>query len=212
MALSALAIAGIIGAAKLVVGGALVAKDTNYDSAEKLRVQELRDIREADGLGLTEREKQLLYQRQQDRASALTQQTKQRQDRALAGATELGAGVGFDVGMGEQRAAASQQADITRSVEAADLQRAQEMEDEYWARLANRAEVSNRKLGTILSMAGVQAQGLTDVAMARETTEGRQALSSNLSSKYNLSSAESDELLNMARENPEILNYISALG
>ena len=139
--------AGAVIGAGLGAIPALVTRDEN-----ERRLRELRRMQEMGTLGLTEAEKQAIYGSQQ---SALQGQLQQAQSQIrAAGAAGMAGGAGAEqlrqLQLGEQQARAM--AESARQVEAQDLLRQRELEDEIQQRIAVQSLAEQERLQASMSI------------------------------------------------------------
>ena len=184
---------------------------TDAEKENERRLKELQRMQELGTLGLTEAEKQQLYTSQQG-AAANQMRAAQSQIRS-AGAALGGSGAGTEALRQAQLAEgmAATEANISRGVEAQNLQRKRELEDEIQARIAAESQAKQQRLAAIT---GIASTGLeTGIAkyQQEQTIQGQAPSATEvaaLAKMYGVDEATAAGLVSFLGRNPEAATSI----
>lgn len=145
---------------------------TDAEKENERRLKELKRMQEMGTLGLTEAEKQSLFTGAQGAAAGQMRQA-QAGIRA-AGAAGMASGAGTEALRQSQlaEAQARQQAEISREVEAQDLQRKRELEDEIQARIAAQSQIQQERRAAGAGIASAAFQGGAERYALESTIQG----------------------------------------
>lgn len=146
----------IIGAGLDLVGGALGAipamVPTAYDKSNRQRIKELQRMSELDALGLTEEERQALFNAYARTAQAGREAAQAQTEAAAQAFSSAGTGQALKQAQLGQEAQARTEADIQARVLAADQARAQALAQELEDRLAYRAQRQKEQISAATSL------------------------------------------------------------
>lgn len=188
-----------------------------YDREEKRRLEELRRKQDIGALGLTQKELDILTNaansQQQAQLQSLEAARKQQMTAAGAGAGEAlkaaTATEGASRQVGEQTRQKIEEMDVTRRRE-----QERELEDEYWARVANKAEAKRARVKTGLGATDNFIKFINDTVQTKATMEGNAPTKRQVAAwggKFGLSEEESSILLQKLIDNPEMLTTLQQL-
>jgi len=142
-----------------------------YDKAEKARLEDLQRRMEEGTLGLTQEEKDTLDSelRQKDIATERALETRRGQQLATG---ILGGGQALALSQGQEESSRRVAQDRALELQALDIERGREQEEEYWAREANQSERFKEKIGAVLGVSADAADKAEEVASVKNTLEG----------------------------------------
>lgn len=191
----------------------LVVSDAEKEN--KRRIAELKALQEQGILGLTEAEKQSLYNSGTNQIQGQLRQAGQVARQAGAAGMATGAGTELlrqDAAAGTQAQLA---ANVAQGVEAQNLARKRELQDELTSRQQAASQMKTDRLTALTSvLTGSLAAG-TEAVGKEQTYQGRQVSPSEISIAAKALGSTNEEaaaFLKDAAANPEYLQYLTLLG
>ena len=180
----------------------------------KRRLEELQRMQELGTLGLTEEEKQSIFGAQQAQIQGQLK-AAQAASKAAGAAGMQGAGAAQLQAAQAAETQAALVAGAQRGLEAANIQRKRELEDEIQARIAAKAEKSQERAAAIsrIGSAGLQA-GMESFALEK-TIQGRMPTPAEIqgfASVNNITPAEAEGYLSYYARNPDSALYTRLIG
>ncbi len=146
----------LIGAGLDLVSGTLNAIPqmvvTDYDKSNKKRLKELQRMSELDALGLTEEEKQVLYNAYEQTAQAGRESLAGQQEAAAQAFSANASGQALKAAQLGQEQQAKTSADIQARVTASDQARAQALQQELEDRLSYKAQRTQQQVAAATSL------------------------------------------------------------
>lgn len=184
---------------------------TDAEKENERRLKELQRQQEMGTLGLTEAEKQQLFTTAQGQAAGQMRQA-QTGIRA-AGAALGGSGAGTEALRQAQLAEGMSaiQAGISQNVEAQNLQRKRELEDEIQARIAAKSEAENARLAAATGIAATGVQSFSERLAQEQTIQGKAPSASELtavSKLYGVDETTAAGLIEFLGRNPDAAKSI----
>ena len=199
-------------------GAAIEAIPTLLPTAQtrenKRRLEELQRMQEMGTLGLTEEEKQSIFGSQQAQIQGALQ-ASQAQARAAGAAGMQGAGAAQLQAAKAAETQANLVAQAQRGLEAANIQRKRELEQEIQARIAAKAEKSQEraaalaKIGSVGFEAGMEELGLS--SMTGGTRIGSSEIS-NAAKELGMSEEAVADMLRKILESGDLQSYTNLVG
>jgi len=169
------ALAAVLGAAELAAksaAGLSVLAPNEYDRAEKKRLADLKRRQEIGALGLSQGEEDQLYDEFQAQQSVQQEALAQARRQQLGSAIGFGGGEALGASIASEEASRRLGAEQVRAVQAQDIARAREEEDEMWAREANASERRQEKVQAILGAGLTATEGISGMVSQKNTLEG----------------------------------------
>ena len=166
------AYSALISAGLDLLGGTLQAIPqmvvTDYDKSNRKRLKELQRMSELDALGLTEEEKQVLYNAYEQTAQAGRESLAGQQEAAAQAFSANASGQALKAAQLGQEQQAKTSADIQARVTAADQARAQALQQELEDRLAYKAQRTQQQVAAATSLLmPLVSSGKETTALAR---------------------------------------------
>lgn len=166
------AYSALISAGLDLIGGTLQAIPqmvvTDYDKSNRKRLKELQRMSELDALGLTEEEKQVLYNAYEQTAQAGRESLAGQQEAAAQAFSANASGQALKAAQLGQEQQAKTSADIQARVTAADQARAQALQQELEDRLAYKAQRTQQQVAAATSLLmPLVSSGKETTALAR---------------------------------------------
>ena len=192
---------------------ALIKTDAEKENARRLK--ELQRMREIGTLGLTDAEKQSLYGAQQSQISNQLQQGQQVARQAGASGMATGAGQEQLRAAQSAEANASLAAGAARNVEAQNLQRKRELEEETQSRIAAKSQYEQERLQAGLSIATAGLAGGMERFGLEQTIQGKKPSTleiKSMSQMYGIPEDQASGFLSFFSQRPEMVQYMSLLG
>ena len=190
--------------------------ETDAEKENKRRLAQLKKMQEAGTLGLTEAEKQQLYTSAQGAAAGQMRQAQT--DIRAAGAALGGGGAGTEALRQAQLAAGmtAVEANISQNVEAQNLQRKRELEDEIQGRIAAKSETDQARVATAAGLAATGVQAFSERLAQEQTIQGKAPSKSEITAVaklYGVDETVAGGLIEFLGRNPDaaksIGNYLS---
>jgi hypothetical protein len=206
-------------AAGSMVGGALEAIPslikTDAEKENEKRLAALRRQQEMGTLGLTEAEKQSMYTAGTNQIGNRLQQA-QAQSRAV-GAAGMGTGAGAAQLQQAQlaEAQANLAAGVSQGVEAKNLERKRELEEEMQGRIATDSEYNQKRLQAGLGILSGGLAGGIESYKQEQTIQGRKPTAGEITAManhLNLSTDDAAGLMSYIGNNPDAAKYLEILG
>jgi hypothetical protein len=180
----------------------------------KRRLEELQKMQELGTLGLTEEEKQSIFGSQQAQIQGALQ-SSQAQARAAGAAGMQGAGAAQLQAAKAAETQANLVAQAQRGLEAANIQRKRELEQEIQARIAAKAEKSQERAAAIakIGSAGFEA-GMEELGLSSITGGSRIGSSeiSNAAKELGMSEEAVSDMLRKILESGDLQSYTNLVG
>lgn len=189
---------------------------TDAEKENERRLAQLRRQQEMGTLGLTEAEKSALFGSQQAQVQGQLRQA-QAGIRA-AGAAGMGSGAGTAALQQAQLAdvQAGQMAQVSRNVDAENLKRKRELEEEVQARIAAKSEAEQARLAAITGIAAAGVQSGMERYTLEQTIQGKKPSPNEIAAvqkMYGLSSPEeASGFVEFMSRNPQAATYAALLG
>lgn len=209
--------AGLAGAAAGTLAALPQLIPSYAEKANKKALEELQRKQDLGMLGLTEAEKQSLYNPATSQIAGRLREGGQiaRQ----AGAAGMQTGAGSDLLRQTQAAeqGAAEAANVAMNVEAQNLARKREMEGDLSAREAQANEYKQQRLNSIVSILTGAGTAATEAAQQSTTERGAPIASAGpevkaISAKLGISDEESAKFLDFLGRNPDAAPYATLLG
>jgi hypothetical protein len=190
--------------------------ETDAEKENKRRLAQLKRMQEAGTLGLTEAEKQQLYTSAQGAAAGQMRQAQT--DIRAAGAALGGSGAGTEALRQAQLAEGmtAVEANISQNVEAQNLQRKRELEDEIQGRIAAKSETDQARVATAAGIVATGVQSFSERLAQEQTIQGKAPSASELTAVaklYGVDESTAGGLIEFLGRNPDaaksIGNYLS---
>ena len=206
-------------AAGSMVGGALEAIPslikTDAEKENEKRLAALRRQQEMGTLGLTEAEKQSMYTAGTNQIGNRLQQA-QAQSRAV-GAAGMGTGAGAAQLQQAQlaEAQANLAAGVSQGVEAKNLERKRELEEEMQSRIATDSEYNQKRLQAGLGILSGGLAGGIESYKQEQTIQGKKPTAGEVSAMahhLNISTDDAAGLMSYIGNNPDAAKYLEILG
>lgn len=183
---------------------ALIKTDAEKENEKRLKA--LQRMQEMGTLGLTEDEKQQLYTQQQG-AAAKSLRAAQTQIRS-ASATSAAAGAGAEAlrAAQQQEAMAGLEAGISRDIEARDLARKRELEQEIQTRTAAESQAQQQRVAALTGIATTGVDTFLTRYQQEKTIQGQKPTASEISAfakMYGVEDVEAEAMLSFIGKNPE---------
>jgi hypothetical protein len=192
---------------------ALVKTDAEKENAKRLA--QLKRMQEMGTLGLSEAEKQSLYGAGQSQIANQLQQGQQvaRQ----AGAAGMATGAGQEQLRAAQAAEANANlaAGVARNVEAQNLERKRQLEEEEQSRIAAKAQYEQQRLQAGLSIATAGLAGGMERYGLEQTIQGKKPSTleiQSMSRMYGIPEDQAEGFLSFFSQRPEMVQYMSLIG
>jgi hypothetical protein len=164
----------LIGAGLDLIGGTLQSipqmVPTAYDKNNKKRLKELQRMSELDALGLTEEEKQVLYNAYEQTAQAGRESLAGQQEAAAQAFSANASGQALKAAQLGQEQQAKTSADIQARITAADQARATALQQELEDRLAYKAQRTQQQVAAVTSLLMPLVSGAKEGAALDRTT------------------------------------------
>jgi len=184
---------------------------TDAEKENKRRLAELQRMQEVGSLGLTDAEKQQLYTSAQGAAAGQMRQ-------AQAGIRSAGAALGGS-GAGTEALRQAQlaegmtavEANISQAVEAQNLQRKRELEDEIQARIAAKSETEQARVAAGVGIAATGVQSFSERLAQEQTIQGKAPSASEISAVsklYGVDDTTAAGLIEFLGRNPDAAKSI----
>lgn len=179
---------------------------TDAEKENEKRLKELKRMQEMGTLGLSEAEKQQLYTAQQGQAAGQIRQA-QSQIRA-AGAALGGSGAGAEALRQAQLAEgmAATEANISRGIEAQNLERKRQLEDEIQARTAAESQTKQERVAALTGIASTGVDTFLTRFQQEKTIQGQAPSDAEikaLAKLYNVDEQTAAGLVTFMGKNPE---------
>jgi len=210
-----LLIAAIASAAAKATQGLPGAFKTEYDKREADRIRALERLMEEGTLGLSEAERSQIFQESAAQQQATEQTLTRDREAQLAGALGAGSGEALRTAVASEEQSRKIAEQRTQAVQGADIARARELEDEYWARLANKSEQKRARQMAALGAGKSIAEDVEGYQAQKNTLEGAEVSSAQLKAsgaKYGLSDDQMRSLFEELQDNPEMLQALSQIS
>jgi len=188
---------------------------TELERREKDRVAALERQMEEGALGLSEREREQIFGEAALQQQATQDALRRQREAQLGSALGIGSGEALKAAVASEEQSRKLAEQRTASVQGADIARAREQEDEYWARLANQAERKRAKVQAVLGGGSRAAKTVGAVAAQKQTMEGAAPSAAQMkefAGEFGLGDEEAAALFNELLENPEVLRALQQLG
>jgi len=188
---------------------------TDAEKENEKRLAQLRRQQELGTLGLTDAEKSALFGSQQAQVQGQLRQA-QAGIRAAGAAGMGGAGTAALQQAQLADVQAAQMAQVSRNVEAENLKRKRELEEEIQARIAAASEADQQRLAAITGIAGAGVQAGFERYGLEQTIQGKKPSASEVAAVqklYGLDTAdEASGFIEFMGRNPNAAQYAALLG
>lgn len=201
--------AGLGAAAGGLVGGMIEAipalVKTDAEKENERRLKQLQRMQEMGTLGLTTAEQNALFNRQQAQVQSQLQAAQGNIRAAGAAGAATGAGAAQLQQLGLAEAQAAQLAQVSRSVEEANLERKRQLEQEIQARIAAKSQAQQEALQAVTGAAGGAVMGGLEAYKLERTIQGKAPTAAEAQAFANLYGVSTDDatgLLSFANRSP----------
>lgn len=209
-----LLIAAIASAAAKATQGLPGAFKTEYDRREADRLQQLEQQMAEGALGLSEAEKAQLYRESAIQQQATEEQLERQRSAQMQSALGIGGGEALKAAVASEEQSRRIAEERAQTVQGADIARARELEDEYWARLANKSEQKRARQMAALGAGKSVAEDVEAYQSQKNTLEGAGVSNQQLkqtAAKYGISVEEMKSLFDELESSPEMAQSLSQI-
>lgn len=188
---------------------------TELERREKDRVAALERQMEEGALGLSEREREQIFSEAAFQQQATQDALRRQREAQLGSALGIGSGEALKAAVASEEQSRKLAEQRTASVQGADIARAREQEEEYWARLANQAERKRSKVQAVMGGGSRAAKEVAAFQAQKQTLEGAAPSNEQLKTfgaEFGLEGEEAQALFEELLANPEMLRALQQLG
>lgn len=173
--LPAFAVAALLGAGKQIASDPSALVKSDYEKKNKEELQRLEALKNSGGLGLTDKQKQGMYAESRETINLQAQRAADEAARLSATNPMSGQTLDMQAALGASTAGLRDQ--VNARVQAADVARALEQEEEYWARLNADSQYKNQRRDAWGNVIGGAVEGGAAGQAQYMLEEGENALS-----------------------------------